>query len=98
MTDLANDATPNLANGASGASATTTATPGAGTGSTGGDSSKVQEFALNTTKDLENRAYQARDWALGQSETVRTTVLEKPFISVGTAFAAGIVFGLLLRR
>jgi ElaB/YqjD/DUF883 family membrane-anchored ribosome-binding protein len=92
MTDLANDATPNLANGASGT------TGSAGGGATGGDASKVQEFALNTTRDLENRAYQARDWAMGQSETVRTTVLEKPFISVGTAFATGIVFGLLLRR
>ena len=89
MTDLANDASPNLANGASG---TTTGATGAA------DGSKVQEFALNTTRDLENRAYQARDWALGQSETVRTTVLEKPFASLGTAFAAGIIFGMLLRR
>jgi ElaB/YqjD/DUF883 family membrane-anchored ribosome-binding protein len=47
---------------------------------------------------VEDRAYQVRDWALERSDTVRTTVLDKPFISVGTAFAAGIIFGMLLRR
>jgi ElaB/YqjD/DUF883 family membrane-anchored ribosome-binding protein len=90
MTDLANDASPNLANGASG-------TTNANTQSAA-DQSRAQQMAADTARQLEERANQARDWALTQSDTVRTTVLEKPFISVGTAFAAGIIFGMLLRR
>jgi ElaB/YqjD/DUF883 family membrane-anchored ribosome-binding protein len=90
MTDLANDASPNLANGASG---TTTANT-----QSAADQSRAQQMAADTARQLEERANQARDWALTQSDTVRTTVLEKPFISVGTAFAAGIIFGMLLRR
>lgn len=85
MTDLANDASLNLANGASGVSADT-------------DQSKAQQIAADAARKLEDRAYQARDWAVTQSDTVRTTVLDKPFVSVGTAFAAGIIFGMLLRR
>lgn len=133
MTDLSNDATSNLSNGASGQSSTdagetssfggsTTGQSSSYSGSMGGQSSsfaadqfgttsstagragasgpstKAEDFALNTTRELENRAYQARDWAMTQTDTVRTQVLDKPFVSVGTAFAAGIVFGLLLRR
>lgn len=112
MTDLTNDATSNLSNGASGTGTsgsygTSSSDLGQSTGgsqsfsggqSSSGQSSAAQDFALNTTRELESRAYQARDWAMSQSDTVRTQVLEKPFISVGTAFAAGIVFGLLLRR
>ena len=95
MTDLTNDATPNLSSGASGTFSTST------NGSTAGltaEQSKAQQLAADTARKVEDRAYQARDWALTQSDTVRTTVLDKPFVSVGTAFAAGIVFGLLLRR
>lgn len=131
MTDLTNDATLNLSNGASGTTGTgatgSTSTTGSYATSTSdlgqspgmssggsqsftgeqsfsggqsgsGQSSAVQDFALNTSKQLEGRANQARDWAMSQSDTVRTQVLEKPFISVGAAFASGIIFGLLLRR
>lgn len=94
MTDLSNDATYNLETGASGIDPL--AKNGAGASTQG--ATKAEELALNTAREIENRAYQARDWAMTQSDTVRTTVLDKPFVSIGTAFAAGIVFGLLLRR
>lgn len=97
MTDLTNDATPNLSSGASGTFSTSTSTNGSTAGLTA-EQSKAQQIAADTARKVEDRAYQARDWALSQSDTVRETVLDKPFVSVGTAFAAGIVFGLLLRR
>lgn len=91
MTDLTNDATFNLESGASG---------GQGVGVNGAASAqtRAEELAAGAAREAEARVYQARDWALSQSDAVRTQVLDKPFISVGTAFAAGIVFGLLLRR
>lgn len=90
MTDLNNDATSNLDAGAAG---------GQGFAANGAaEQSKAEEMAANAAREVENRAYQVRDWALEQSDTVRTQVLDKPFISVGTAFAAGIIFGMLLRR
>lgn len=89
MTDLTNDATFNLETGASGDQ---------GLNGAGAQGSKAEELAANAAREVENRAYQMRDWAMNQSDTVRTTVLDKPFISVGTAFAAGIIFGMLLRR
>jgi ElaB/YqjD/DUF883 family membrane-anchored ribosome-binding protein len=92
MTDLTNDATFNLETGASGDQGLGGANGAAGQGS------KAEELAANAAREVEDRAYQVRDWALTQSDTVRTTVLDKPFISVGTAFAAGIIFGMLLRR
>ena len=49
-----------------------------------------------------DRAGVARDWALDQSDVIRDTVQTKPFISVGvsagSAFAAGLVLGILLTR
>jgi ElaB/YqjD/DUF883 family membrane-anchored ribosome-binding protein len=105
MTDLTNDASPNLSSGAAGAignglGSTTASTSGlsGSDAQTTAEQSRAAQLASETARKLEDRAYQARDWAVTQSDTVRTTVLDKPFISVGTAFAAGIVFGLLLRR
>jgi ElaB/YqjD/DUF883 family membrane-anchored ribosome-binding protein len=95
MTDLTNDASFNLDTGASGGQGYT-ANGAAGQGSAA--QSKAEEIAATAARQVEDRAYQVRDWALTQSDTVRTTVLDKPFISVGTAFAAGIIFGMLLRR
>ena len=44
----------------------------------------------------------ARDWAADQSDVLRDTVQTKPFISIGvsaaSAFAAGIILGVLLAR
>ena len=49
-----------------------------------------------------DRSGAARDWALDQSDVMRDTVQTKPFISVGvsagSAFAAGLIIGILLSR
>jgi ElaB/YqjD/DUF883 family membrane-anchored ribosome-binding protein len=49
-----------------------------------------------------DRAGVARDWALDQSDMIRDTVQTRPFIAVGvsaaSAFAAGLVLGVLLTR
>lgn len=49
---------------------------------------------------VEERAAAAREWAVDQTDVIRDTVQTKPFISVGvaaaSAFAAGLVFGVLL--
>jgi ElaB/YqjD/DUF883 family membrane-anchored ribosome-binding protein len=46
------------------------------------------------------RANDARDWALDQSDVIRDNVQSKPFIAIGvsaaSAFAAGLVLGILL--
>ena len=45
---------------------------------------------------------QSREWAADQTDVLRDTVQTRPFISVGvsagTAFAAGLVLGILLMR
>ena len=43
-------------------------------------------------------ANQARDWAAQQQDVARQTVVERPFVSTGAAFAAGVIFGILLMR
>ncbi|MGC1304587.1 MAG: hypothetical protein WA840_19635 [Caulobacteraceae bacterium] len=49
-----------------------------------------------------DRAGVARDWALDQGDVLRDTVQTRPFISVGvsagSAFAAGLILGILLTR
>lgn len=44
----------------------------------------------------------ARDWAADQSDVLRDTVQTKPFIAIGvsaaSAFAAGLILGVLLAR
>jgi ElaB/YqjD/DUF883 family membrane-anchored ribosome-binding protein len=62
----------------------------------------VTEHA-STAKDWAgDRAGVARDWALDQGDVLRDTVQTKPFISIGvsaaSAFAAGLVLGVLLTR
>lgn len=48
------------------------------------------------------RAGVARDWALDQSDVIRDTVQTRPFVSVGvsvaSAFALGLVIGVLLAQ
>lgn len=48
------------------------------------------------------RASVARDWASDQGDALRDTVQTRPFVAVGvsagTAFAAGLVLGILLAR
>ncbi len=49
-----------------------------------------------------DRAGVTRDWALDQGDVLRDTVQTRPFISVGvsaaSAFAAGLILGILLTR
>jgi ElaB/YqjD/DUF883 family membrane-anchored ribosome-binding protein len=51
---------------------------------------------------VEDRAAAARDWAIDQTDVIRDTVQTKPFIAVGvsaaSAFAAGLIIGILLTR
>ena len=78
-----------------------------------GVSDKAQETASNlgekaqaAAEDVRRRMGEAsgvaRDWASDQSDVLRDTVQTKPFIAVGvsaaSAFAAGLVLGVLLAR
>lgn len=64
---------------------------------------RVVADKASAAKDWANeRASVARDWASDQTDTLRDTVQTKPFVAVGvsagTAFAAGLVLGILLAR
>ena len=63
-----------------------------------GIQSAAQSAAQTAAQELSARAGQARDWATHQTDVARQTVVERPFASAGAAFAAGLVFGLLLAR
>jgi ElaB/YqjD/DUF883 family membrane-anchored ribosome-binding protein len=64
------------------------------------------QAAADRTAELrqafEERASAAREWASDQTNVLRDTVQTKPFISIGvsaaSAFAAGLVLGVLLMR
>jgi ElaB/YqjD/DUF883 family membrane-anchored ribosome-binding protein len=64
------------------------------------------QAAADRTAELrqafEERASAAREWASDQTDVLRDTVQTKPFISIGvsaaSAFAAGLVLGVLLMR
>jgi ElaB/YqjD/DUF883 family membrane-anchored ribosome-binding protein len=62
----------------------------------------AQARAAELRQALEQRATAAREWATDQSEVLRDTVQTKPFIAIGvsaaSAFAAGLVLGVLLTR
>ncbi len=58
----------------------------------------LQSIAQNARSQLGDRTTQARDWASQQTDVARQTVVERPFVSAGAAFAAGVVFGVLLAR
>jgi ElaB/YqjD/DUF883 family membrane-anchored ribosome-binding protein len=63
-------------------------------------------LAADRTAELrqafEERAAAAREWAADQTDVFRDTVQTKPFIAIGvsaaSAFAAGLVLGVLLTR
>ena len=58
----------------------------------------IQSAAQNAASQLNERTQAARDWASMQTDVARQTVVERPFVSAGAAFAAGVVFGVLLAR
>ena len=51
---------------------------------------------------VEERAAAAREWAVDQTDVLRDTVQTRPFIAIGvsaaSAFAAGLILGVLLTR
>ena len=53
-------------------------------------------------RQVEVRAAAAREWAVDQTDVIRDTVQTRPFISIGvsaaSAFAAGLILGVLLTR
>jgi ElaB/YqjD/DUF883 family membrane-anchored ribosome-binding protein len=60
------------------------------------------ERSAELRRRVEERAAAAREWAVDQTDVIRDTVQTRPFISVGvsaaSAFAAGLVLGILLAR
>ena len=63
---------------------------------------KAQDTYDQVRRQLADGAETARDWAADQSDVLRDTVQTKPFIAVGvsaaSAFAAGLILGVLLTR
>ncbi len=100
--------------GATGGGTAAGGTAGGATGATtgrGGSFSGSSEEGLNATlqrtvedlraefgRELNQRTQQVKEWANQSRDTVRTTVVERPFASAGSAFAAGLILGLLLAR
>lgn len=66
------------------------------------ESKDANARAAELRRQAEEHATAARDWALDQTDVIRDVVQTKPFISVGvsasSAFAAGLVLGVLLAR
>ena len=68
--------------------------------------SSAQERARHTAEQVRRAAGEqsaaAREWAADQADVLRDTVQTKPFIAVGvsaaSAFAAGLILGVLLAR
>ena len=60
--------------------------------------SNLSSAARDAQAQLAQRASQAREWATSQTDVARQTVVERPFVSTGAAFAAGVIFGILLAR
>lgn len=60
------------------------------------------ERTAELRRRVEESAAAARDWAVDQTDVIRDTVQTRPFISIGvsaaSAFAAGLVLGVLLTR
>ncbi len=72
-------------------------------GKTIDDAAQVaSERAAELRQAFEERADAAREWAADQTDVLRDTVQTKPFISIGvsaaSAFACGLVLGMLLSR
>ena len=63
---------------------------------------RAQETAEQVRRTVNEQAEVAREWAVDQADVLRDTVQTKPFIAVGvsaaSAFAAGLILGVLLTR
>ena len=65
-------------------------------------SQRAKETADRVRRTASEQAGVASEWAQDQADVLRDTVQTKPFISIGvsaaSAFAAGLVLGVLLTR
>jgi ElaB/YqjD/DUF883 family membrane-anchored ribosome-binding protein len=65
-------------------------------------SARAQDTYDQVRRAMIDGSETARDWAADQSDVLRDTVQTKPFISIGvsaaSAFAAGLILGVLLTR
>lgn len=63
---------------------------------------KAQHTAEQVKRTVGEQSTAAREWAADQADVLRDTVQTKPFIAVGvsaaSAFAAGLILGVLLAR
>jgi ElaB/YqjD/DUF883 family membrane-anchored ribosome-binding protein len=59
---------------------------------------QARESAQNFASSASEQARHAREYASAQAEHAGEFVGERPFTSVGFAFAAGLAVGLLLKR
>ena len=63
---------------------------------------RAQQTADQVRRQATEQSAAAREWAADQADVLRDTVQTKPFIAVGvsaaSAFAAGLILGVLLAR
>ncbi len=63
---------------------------------------RAQQTADQVRRQAGEQSAAAREWAADQADVLRDTVQTKPFIAVGvsaaSAFAAGLILGVLLTR
>ena len=63
---------------------------------------RAQQTAEQVRRQATEQSAAAREWAADQADVLRDTVQTKPFIAVGvsaaSAFAAGLILGVLLAR
>ena len=63
---------------------------------------RAQQTAEQVRRQAGEQSAAAREWAADQADVFRDTVQTKPFIAVGvsaaSAFAAGLILGVLLAR
>ncbi len=63
---------------------------------------RAQQTAEQVRRAVGEQSAAAREWAADQADVLRDTVQTKPFIAVGvsagSAFAAGLILGVLLAR
>ena len=63
---------------------------------------RAQQTAEQVRRQAAEQSTAAREWAADQADVLRDTVQTKPFIAVGvsaaSAFAAGLILGVLLAR
>ena len=75
-------------------------TAGAAKAAVASTESSVKAAAAQRRSKVETGAHAAKEWAVAQPEVIRGQVSERPLVAIGvsagTAFAAGLVLGVLL--